>query len=118
MPLPVVVVAFDPSCQQTLSSAAIGSHWIRVAVGPGKPGFIGRSPSLSSFVRLTTGRRGSVDGARLHIPSGTPPSARTKALTELPWPAPSRVHGKGAGVGARTLAGAGNMTRAHLPSRG
>lgn len=32
MPLPVVVVAFDPSCQQTLSSASIGSDWIRAAV--------------------------------------------------------------------------------------
>ncbi len=29
---PVVVVAFDPSCQQTLSSASIGSDWICAAV--------------------------------------------------------------------------------------
>jgi hypothetical protein len=36
MLLPVSVVAFDPSCQQTLSSSFIGSDWIGAAVGPQK----------------------------------------------------------------------------------
>lgn len=48
MPLPVSVVAFDPRCQQTLSSAVIGSDGIGAAASPGKPGFIGRPPRLSS----------------------------------------------------------------------
>ncbi|GGZ28879.1 hypothetical protein GCM10010365_56330 [Streptomyces poonensis] len=34
MPLSVVLVAFDPGCQRTLSSAVIGSDWTGAAAGP------------------------------------------------------------------------------------
>lgn len=110
MPLPVVVVAFRPGCQQTVSSAVIGSDGIGAAAGPGKARvhldsrrvhrsflWVGRDRRRHGAVVLRWGRRhesgsgGPVDGSTHSVlvsSAGSPDEATRYSLavsSEAQW---------------------------------